>query len=137
MGSHTSFGVALEAQHNLWCSVPSSRDVLGHVASILLRVDGETSRQTEIANLELAVGINEQVTRLQISVKHVGGVDILETAKNLVDEGLEVSIGKRLTGSDNSRQIALHQLCRFSVSLCSTWRAIGVSVTDPHTSMSR
>lgn len=106
--SHTSFGVALEAQHNLGRSVPSCSDVFGHVSGILLGVDGEASRQAEIADLELAIGINEQVSGLQISMKDVGGVDVFETAQNLVNEGLEVSVGEGLPGTDDSRQITLH-----------------------------
>lgn len=36
-------------------------------------------------------------------------MDVFKTAKDLVDEGLEMGIGQRLAGSDNGRQIALHQ----------------------------
>jgi hypothetical protein len=43
-------------------------------------------------------------------VQNVGGVDILETAEDLVNEGLEVGVGKRLAGTNNSSQITLHQL---------------------------
>lgn len=64
----TSFGVALEAKHNLGSAVPSCSDVFRHVASIFLRVDGETTRQTEIGNLEFTVGVDEQVTGLEIAV---------------------------------------------------------------------
>jgi hypothetical protein len=39
-------------------------------------------------------------------------VNVLQTAQDLVDEGLEMGIRQRLTRADNSRQIALHQLCR-------------------------
>lgn len=58
MEIRTSFGIALEAQHDLRGSVPSSGNVFRQVTSILFRVDGETSGKTEIANLELTVGIN-------------------------------------------------------------------------------
>lgn len=64
----TRFCVALEAQHDLWGSVPSSSDVLSHVSGILLRVHGETSCQTKVTNFELAVGIDEQVTGLEITM---------------------------------------------------------------------
>jgi len=67
-GPHTRFGVVLEAQHDLGRAIPSSRDILGHVASILLRVDREASGEAKVANLELAVGIDEQVTRLEITM---------------------------------------------------------------------
>ena len=100
----TSFGVALEAQHDLRSTVPSCSDVFGHVASILLRVDRETSGQTKVTDLKLAVGIDQQVSGLQITMQHVSRVDILQTAKDLVDERLEVGIGQGLTGPDNGSQ---------------------------------
>lgn len=106
----TSFGVALEAQHDLRSTVPSGGDVLGHVTGILLGVDGETTRQTEITDLQFAVGIHQQVSGFQISVEDVGRVDVLETAEDLVDEGLEMGIGQRLSGADDRSEIAFHQL---------------------------
>jgi hypothetical protein len=38
-------------------------------------------------------------------VKDVGGVDVLEAAQGLIEEGLEVGIGKRLTGADLRTQV--------------------------------
>ena len=35
----TRFGIALEAQHDLRCAVPSRRDIFGHVSCVFLRVD--------------------------------------------------------------------------------------------------
>lgn len=110
--ARTGFGVALEAQHNLGRTVPSRGDVLRHVSGILLGVDGKATGKAKVADLELAVGVNEQVAGLQVSVEDVGGVDVLETAQDLVDEGLEVGVGQGLAGSDNGRQVALHQLCK-------------------------
>ena len=63
-----------------------------HVSRILFRIKTEASRKTEIANLELTVGVNEQIARFEITVKNVGRVDVFETAENLVDEGLEMCI---------------------------------------------
>lgn len=112
MALRTCFGIALEAQHNLRCTVPSGCNVLGHVACVLLRVDRETTGQAEVTNLELAVGIDQQVTGFEIAVQDVGRVDVLETTEDLVDEGLEVGIGQRLAGADDRSQITFHQLCR-------------------------
>lgn len=44
-------------------------------------------------------------------MKHVGGVDVLQSAENLVDERLEMSVGQVLSGTDNGGKITLHQLC--------------------------
>lgn len=38
-------------------------------------------------------------------------VDVLQTAQDLVDEGLEVGVGEGLAGADDGGQIALHELC--------------------------
>lgn len=43
-------------------------------------------------------------------MQHVGGVDVLEAAEDLVDEGLEVGVGERLAGADDGREVALHEL---------------------------
>jgi hypothetical protein len=44
-------------------------------------------------------------------VEDVGGVYVLETAQDLVDKGLEMGIREGLAGSDDGRQIALHEFC--------------------------
>lgn len=111
MALRTCFGIALEAQHDLRRTVPSGCDVLGHVTCVLLWVNRETTSQAEVTNLELAVGIDQQVTGFEIAVQDVGRVDVLKTAEDLVDEGLEVGIGQRLAGADDSSQITFHQLC--------------------------
>jgi hypothetical protein len=38
-------------------------------------------------------------------------VDVLQTAQDLVDEGLEVGVGQRLAGPDDGCQVAFHELC--------------------------
>ena len=60
----TGFRVALEAKHNLGRTVPSGGHVFRHVSCILLRVDGEATSKTKVANLEFAVGIDQQVSGL-------------------------------------------------------------------------
>lgn len=108
-GTHTGFRVALEAQHDFRRTVPSCGDIFRHVSCILLRVDGETTGQTEIANLQLAIRVDEKVSGLQITVQNVGRMDVFETAEDLVNEGLEMGVGEGLSGANDSGQIALHQ----------------------------
>ena len=108
---HTGFCVALETQHDLRSSVPPSSNVFGHVPCVLLGVHRKASCQTEIANLELAIGVYEKITRLEVAVEDVGRVDVLQTAENLVDERLEMCVGEGLAGSNNGCQVTLHQLC--------------------------
>lgn len=107
----TSFGVALEAQHDLRSAIPSCRNILRHVSRILLGINGEATRQAKVTDFQLAIGIDQQVTGLQISVQNIGRMDILQSAKNLVDEGLEMGIGQRLSRTNDGGQIAFHQFC--------------------------
>lgn len=36
---------------------------------------------------------------------------VLESAEDLVDEGLKVCVGEGLAGADNGSEVAFHQLC--------------------------
>lgn len=105
----TSFGVALEAEHDFGSAVPTGSHVFCHVACVLFWVLGEASGETEVADLELAIGVDEKIAGFEISMKDIGGVNVFETAENLVDEGLEVRIGQWLARADDSRKIALHE----------------------------
>lgn len=64
----TSFCVVLEAEHDLGRAIPSRCDVLSHVPRVFLGVNREASREPEIANLQLAVGVDEQIARLEVAV---------------------------------------------------------------------
>ena len=88
----TGFGIALKAEHDLRRSVPPRGNVLGHETGILIRVCGEAPCKTKIANFELAIRIDEQITRLQIPVEDVSGMYVFEATEDLIDEGLKVSI---------------------------------------------
>lgn len=88
-----------EAQHDLWSPVPPSRDIFGHeslvrsrphlVASAARLV---TSCQAEIANLQLAVSVDEEVSGFEIAMKDIRGMYVLQAAECLIDEGLEVRV---------------------------------------------
>lgn len=41
--TRTCFGVALEAQHDLRCTIPAGRHVFRHEAGILIRIYGEAT----------------------------------------------------------------------------------------------
>ncbi|KAI6751336.1 hypothetical protein HG531_006032 [Fusarium graminearum] len=101
-------GVLLESQHDLRRTVPSSRDIFGHETRVIL-LRGSGSRKTEIADLEITVGVEEEVGGLQVSVQHVGRVHRLEGSEGLVDEVLAVVVGKILC-ADDTVHIRLHQL---------------------------
>lgn len=97
--------VVRETQHDFRRAIPARRDVFRHetlVARSLGRAAARrvSTREAEIADLELAVCVDEQVSRLEVAVQNVRGMDVLEPAERLVDERLEVRIGQRLPGAD-------------------------------------
>ena len=107
---HTGFCVLCETEHDLGSAVPSCSNVLGlEAGSNIVRLIAEATGKTEVANLQLAVGIDKQVAGLEIAVQDVGRVNVLETAENLVDEGLEVGVGQGLATADDSCKITLHE----------------------------
>lgn len=63
--------VFLPGEHNLRSSVVSG----GNIARHLWVLD---SSQTEIANLQIAVLVDENIARLQITMNHAGGMDIFQ-----------------------------------------------------------
>lgn len=73
-GAHLS--VLLERQHNFRGTVPASGDVFGHETSFSSRWFRRLNRasKTEVANLEVTVGIEQQVGRLEVSMYDIGRV---------------------------------------------------------------
>lgn len=82
-------------QHDFRGSVPPCCHVLRQEAGVIM-VRICNSGQPEIANLEIARRVEEQIWRLQIAVKHVGGVDVLQTAKNLIQKVANVIVAESL-----------------------------------------
>ena len=69
---------------------------------------GASAREAKIADLEVAVGVQQQVGRLQVAVKHVGGVNVLQAAQNLrrrcvSNPKAHVRLGGRCAAADGSR----------------------------------
>lgn len=64
--------VLLPSKHDFRRPVVPGRDVSSHLRVL-------NTRQSEIANLEIAVLIDKNVTRLEITVNNTGGVNVFET----------------------------------------------------------
>ena len=90
--------VVCKAKHDFGGAIPPRRNVLGHKALLLRLI--EPAREPEVTNFELAVRVHEKVARLEVTVEHIGRVYIFQTAQRLVDEGLEVRVRERLTGTN-------------------------------------
>lgn len=108
-------------QHHLGRTVPSRGDVLGHgpAAAVAAVLSGVRTRpgvhvlgnpgKTEVAYLQVAVRVDQQVGGLQVAVDHVGSVDHLQPAQRLVDEVLDVVV-RQVLCLDHTVQVRLHQL---------------------------
>ena len=60
------------------------------------------------ADLEVTGGVDEQVGGLQVAVQHVGRVDVLQAAQDLVEEVADVVVAQ-LLGLQQLVQVRLHQ----------------------------
>ena len=54
------------------------------------------SGQSEIADLQIASRVQQQVRGLEVTVQHVGGVDVLQAAEDLVQEVADVVVAQTL-----------------------------------------
>jgi hypothetical protein len=91
-----------KAEHNFWSPVPPSCDIFGHEALVAGRlgsaaVGAVTSGQPKVTDLEFAIGIDEKVARFEIPVKHIRRMDVFQTAKGLIQEGLKMGVSERLS----------------------------------------
>jgi hypothetical protein len=73
--------VLLPCKHDLRRSVVSGRDVTRHLRVLY-------TGETEVANLEIAVLVDQDVARLQVTMDHTGGVDIFQAT---LDKSANVS----------------------------------------------
>lgn len=99
----TSCGVSSVGQHDLWCSIPSRRDIFwsdqlvnpflpairqertfcqfSFLSLRFLAPNGiETSGQPKIADFQFATRVYEQVARFEITMDDVGGVDVFHAS---------------------------------------------------------
>mmetsp|Transcript_603 Transcript_603/g.2296 ORF Transcript_603/g.2296 Transcript_603/m.2296 type:complete len:371 (+) Transcript_603:176-1288(+) len=103
-----AFGVRRGAQQNLWGAVPARGDVIcqNWVRGVIDHLD-DAARQAEVANLHLAVGVEEDVRGLDVAVQHCTAVHVLQGLEKLVDDVLFVNILEDV-GADDSVQVGLH-----------------------------
>ena len=93
-------GVALVLDEELRCAVPARHDVLGEAEVLLLLGGVDRAREAEVADLQVAVLVHQQVARLQVTVEHMRSVDSVHAAEDLVEEVLEVLVGEGAAWSE-------------------------------------
>ena len=69
--------VFLPCKHNLWCAVVARGNVSGHLGILY-------TGQTEVADLQIAVLVYENVAGLQVTVDNTSGVNIFQTTLSKV-----------------------------------------------------
>lgn len=73
-------------QHDLGCTVPPSRNVFRHEPSLssIRFCRRDTASESEIADFEVAVCVEEEVGRLQVAVDDICRVESFESAESSV-----------------------------------------------------
>lgn len=86
--------ILLPREHNLRRPVVPRRDVTCHLGIL-------DPRESKVADLEVAVFVDEDVGWLEVAVDHAGRVDILEPSEHLVDEVLNELVVERAGGEES------------------------------------
>lgn len=83
--------VHLKREHDLGCAVPSCCYIFSHQTDFFAWRNArfDTTSKPKIANFEIAVGIQEEIGRFQISMDNICGVNGFKSTKSLVDEILD------------------------------------------------
>ena len=103
--------VALRVEHDLGRAIPARRHVLGEKTGVVVVRIGD-ARQAEVAYLQVAVGVEQQVARLEVAMQHICRVNELEAAKYLIEEVAHVLVAYRL-GFKQLVQVGLHQTLHY------------------------
>lgn len=85
--------ILLPRQHDLGRAIVARRHVSRHLRVL-------DARQSEVADLQVAVLVDEDVAGLEVAMDHAGGVDVFETAQDLVEEVLYELFFKRARGEE-------------------------------------
>jgi len=80
--------VLLPSEHDFGGSVVSRRDITGHLGIL-------NTGKTKVANLQVAVLVDQDVAGLQVTVDNTSRVNVFQTTKDLVEEVLNELLLKR------------------------------------------
>ena len=84
--------ILLVLKHDLRSSVPSRHHVVSHPSFLWRNLLDISSGQTEIAYLQVAIGVYEKISGFEIPVINTSWVSIFEPAKYLIQEELQMVI---------------------------------------------
>jgi len=91
--------VFVTREHNLGSTIVASHDVLGQIFTLLF---AQVATEAKVTDFEITVLVQQNVTRLEISMNNIGRVQVLKSAQDLVDEVLDVLDLQLLLRTDNS-----------------------------------
>lgn len=69
--------VLLPGEHDFWSSVVSRRNITSHLRVL-------NTGKTKVANLQIAVLVDQDVAGLQITVDNTGGMDVFQSSLEIL-----------------------------------------------------
>mmetsp|Transcript_12581 Transcript_12581/g.33595 ORF Transcript_12581/g.33595 Transcript_12581/m.33595 type:complete len:272 (+) Transcript_12581:667-1482(+) len=117
-------------QDHLRRPIPAGHHVVGAAECILL-LRLQHAREAEVADLEVAVLVHQQVRWLQVSVDNAGAVQVYQATKYLVHKVLVMLLCERLLGVDDPVKVRLHQVSDY-VDVLEVWAGRREHVQDPY-----
>ena len=72
-------------------AVPSGGHVRGHASTAAMLLDA-CAREAEVAYQDVAVLVDEHVCWLEVPVDHSSGMQVVDAAKNVVEDSLEMLV---------------------------------------------
>eukprot|EP01052_Picozoa_sp_SAG31_P014185 SAG31_NODE_872_length_11329_cov_3.968655_13_plen_228_part_00 len=103
--------VAGEVRANqLGRTVPPGCNVVGPEDRVLAHIAKVCPGQPKVANLEVTIGVDEDVARLQVAVEDVRIVDVAQPCEQLVQQPLNVHLLVLGLRADQVRKVGVQQL---------------------------
>ena len=99
-------GVSLGVEDDLRRAVPASDDVFGEVGLVLL----DAPAQSQIADLDVAIFVDQDVLGLDVAVDNLAFVHVLHGPQDLEDEVLDVLLSERVPQPHDLVQVGVHEL---------------------------
>ena len=102
------FGVLFESEHDFRSSVPTGSDVFCHETRSFCFGLVCRSCQTKIANLEIAIGVEQEIRGFEITMQHLSRMQRFQTPQSLIDKVLTVVV-RQFLGSNDTVHIGFHE----------------------------
>lgn len=106
----THLCVLFKGQHDFWCTIPTCGDIFGHEAGFGAAWLRGLNRpcETKVTYFEVAICVEEQIGRFQVTVDDICRVKCLECTQGLIYKVLCVVI-REILCSDDSVHVGFHK----------------------------